>query len=50
MGGGVMFRPIVRFVEGSRSPEKPELLLVDGSIAEPMEAHIHGFCAFGQYT
>ena len=50
MGGGVMFRPIVRFVEGSRPPEKSELLLVDGSIAEPMETHIHGFGVFRHHT
>jgi hypothetical protein len=46
MGGGVMFRPVIPLLLCPWAPIKSELFLVDASIAQPMESHVHGFCAF----
>jgi hypothetical protein len=40
-----VFSPIVRVVEGARSPVESELVLVDGAVAEPVELHAHSLCA-----
>ena len=46
MGCWMVFGPIVGVIEYTRSPIELELLLCF-SVPEPVEAHIHGLCAFG---
>ena len=45
MGGRVVLGPIICKVSFARTPKEFELLLAF-VIAEPVKAHIHGFCAF----
>ena len=45
MGRRVLFSPIVRVVEGARSPVESEFVLVDGAVAQPVELHAHSLCA-----
>ena len=48
MHSRVVFRPIVGIIEFSWSPVETKLFLAF-TIAEPMEAHIHGFRSFWLY-
>jgi hypothetical protein len=45
MGGQMMFGPIVGVVCLAWLPEELELLLAF-SVSQPVEVHVHGFCAF----
>ena len=46
----MVLRPIVSVIKGTGAPEKTESLLVNASVTQLMEAHVHRFRAYGLDT